>query len=176
MAGRPKRAVRRLAERLEEQPTFYDEMFSCIAGGGNMPDFCKSRGIPYQTVYSAVTNDPALSERLQQARDQKVDWHISQIEAVTDAVQRGEIDPKSASVSIASRQWLASKMNPRSWGERQNIDVQVTHTHQLHLDAIRALSARREAKRLSKVEATMITAQGASQAVTAHLLDADEIP
>lgn len=174
MTGRPKRAQRRLAERLEEQPEFYDKLFTCIAGGGNMPDYCKVAGIPYQTVYDAIQRDPALAERLQQARDQKVDWHIHQIEGVTDAVQRGEIDPKSASVAIASRQWLASKMNPRAWGERQNIDVQVTHTHQLHLDAIRALSARREQKRLAKVEAQMITAHGASQAVEAHLIDRDD--
>jgi hypothetical protein len=174
MTGRPKRAVKRLTERLKDQPEFFDRLFTCIAGGGNMPDYCKVEGIPYSTVYDAIKADPALSERLQAARDQKVDWHIAQIEQVTEAVTRGEIDPKSASVSIASRQWLASKMNPRAWGERQQVDVAVTHTHQLHLDAIRALSARREAKRLSKVEATMITAHGVSQRVEAHLEGYDE--
>jgi len=169
MAGRPKRAARRLAERLEEQPEFFDELFAQIAAGGNMPDYCKVTGIPYSTAYEAIQRDPALAERLQAARDQKVDWHIGQIERVTDDVTQGRIDPKAASVSIASRQWLASRMNPRAWGERQQVDVQVTHTHKLHLDAIRALSQRREQRRLAKVEATMITSQGGSQRVEATL-------
>jgi hypothetical protein len=49
----------------------------------------------------------------------------------------GKVDPNAARVAINAYQWLAMKLVPTVFGERQ--EVQVTHQH-LHLHALRQLS------------------------------------
>lgn len=148
MAGSPAKAERRArcAAFLADEYRVEGMLEGYGSGGLSLPDFCKTLDIPYSTVYDYLTEHPEMKRRLQSARDRRVDWHIVKIEQLATDVEEGRLHPKAAEVAVGTRQWLASRMNPRDWGERQQIDVTHTHTHKLHLDAIRALSSRREAR------------------------------
>ncbi len=62
---------------------------------------------------------------------------VSQIQDITDKLERGHIDPSSAKTIISAKQWVASKYAPVQYGERQTIDMQVSDATQLHLEALR---------------------------------------
>lgn len=140
----PKRRERReRAVALYDSPEFWHELFETIATGGGLQPFCGFKDIPYTSTWDRIAGSPELKARYEAARYRRAAWHAEQIEGLADQVTRGEIDPRAAQVAIGARQWLAGRMDPRQWGERQQVDVTHTHTHKLHMDAIRELSRRR---------------------------------
>ena len=144
MAGSPqKRARRERAAALYEDPAFWHEVFETIATGGGLQPLCGIKDIPYTTTWERIAGSPELKARYEAARYRRAAWHAEQIETMADQVQKGKLDPKAAQVAIGARQWLAGRMDPKHWGERQQIDVSHVHTHKLHMDAIRELSKRR---------------------------------
>ena len=143
MASPIKRARRERALQLYSTPEFWDELFEVIATGGGLQPHLAVKDIPYGTTHDRIMRDPELRARYDAARYRRAAHHASQIERLVDEVERGALDPKAAQVAIGARQWLAGRMDPKQWGERQQVDVQHTHTHKLHLDAIRELSKRR---------------------------------
>lgn len=49
----------------------------------------------------------------------------------TISVAESEPDPLRAALKIRTKQWIAGKLDPDTWGER--LDVKVSHTHQLQI-------------------------------------------
>jgi hypothetical protein len=49
------------------------------------------------------------------------------------------MEPQRAKVALDARRWLASKMDPTRFGDRQRIDLTTTDLTKLHLDAIKEL-------------------------------------
>ena len=160
MPGSPKKRERReRAVTLYQSPEFWHELFETIATGGGLQPFCGTKDIPYSSTWDRIVADPELKQRYEAARYRRASWHAEQIEKLADQVTSGELDPRAAQVAIGARQWLAGRMDPKQWGERQNIQVDHTHTHKLHLDAIRALSKQRTALPAAAKELPVLDAE-----------------
>ncbi|TXG77603.1 hypothetical protein E6Q11_02420 [Candidatus Dojkabacteria bacterium] len=69
-----------------------------------------------------VFNDPELSAEYARAQEARAELFADQIVEISD----NEIDPQKARNRIGTRQWYASKMQPKKYGERITHDVNQT--------------------------------------------------
>ncbi len=159
MSSPKKRERRERALALYNDEAFWHEVFETIATGGGLQPLCGMKDIPYSSTWDRIVASPELKARYEAARYRRAAWHAEQIEQLADQVTRGELEPRAAGVAIGARQWLAGRMDPKHWGERQQIDVSHVHTHKLHMDAIRELSRRRTSlpPRGDVIDATVVS-------------------
>lgn len=138
MAGRPKMRERRERSlRLKGKPEFWDELFEQIANGMALMEFAQIHDLPYTTVREWVLKDEELSKRFAHARSLRADRNAARIEKLALEVENGGLDPQRAKVSIDARKWIAERMDPQLFGQKQSVDVQVTDATKLHLEALK---------------------------------------
>ena len=116
---------------------FWDKIMDGYAEFGSLPKMAKEISVPYKQLYQKITTDPDLKERYESARKAYAEMTVDQIREINDKLEQGFIDPSAAKTLINSKQWIASKYSPILYGERQTIDMQLTDSTQLHLEALR---------------------------------------
>jgi hypothetical protein len=138
MAGRPKMKERRERSlRLREKPEFWDALFEEIAGGMALMEFARIHDLPYTTVREWILKDDALAQRFAHARSLRADRNAAAIERLAQEVEDGGLDPHRAKVSIDARKWIAERMDPQAFGQKQALDIKVQDVSKLHLEALR---------------------------------------
>jgi hypothetical protein len=120
-----------------DDPEFWDKIFDGYAEFGSLPKMAKELEIPYKRLYYQISNDKELNNRYKEAKKAYAEMTVSQIQDITEKLEKGHIDPASAKTIIGAKQWVASKYAPIEYGERQTIDMQVSDATQLHLEALR---------------------------------------
>ena len=138
MAGTPVRRARRAREhRMFDDTEFWDKIFDGYAEFGSLPKMARELEIPYKRLYYQISNNSDLNARYMEAKKAYAEMTVSQIQDITDKLEKGHIDPASAKTIISAKQWVASKYSPIQYGERQTIDMNVSDATQLHLEALR---------------------------------------
>lgn len=149
-AKRPKRRVT-LAQEVQikqparngrpskKTPAIIDEIIAGVASGRSLANVVASDpGMPdARSVYRWLNEDDDFRLAYLRACSNRSLVYADTIGDIAQAVLAGKIDPNGARVAIDSYKWLASKLVPTTYGERQ--EVTVTHQH-LHLHALRQLS------------------------------------
>tara|TARA_Y100001963_G_scaffold8495_1_gene11028 strand:+ start:3150 stop:3578 length:429 start_codon:yes stop_codon:yes gene_type:complete len=120
-----------------DDPEFWDKIFDGYAEFGSLPKMAKELQIPYKRLYYQISNDKELNNRYKEAKKAYAEMTVSQIQDITEKLEKGHIDPASAKTIIGAKQWVASKYAPIEYGERQTIDMKVSDATQLHLEALR---------------------------------------
>ena len=69
-------------------------------------------------------NDRPLIEQYSHARERQADYYAEKILEVADT----EEDVNRARLKVDSLKWIASKLKPKTWGDRQIVDQNVTIT------------------------------------------------
>jgi hypothetical protein len=57
------------------------------------------------------------------ARQDAADTLADQIRELAGRVERGELEPNAGRVAIDALKWIASKLKPREYGDRAQLDV-----------------------------------------------------
>ena len=78
--------------------------------------------------------------------------HAERIDELAEMAVNGELPPDAARVAIDAKKWTASRLLPKIYGDRTQVDATVTHTHTLHLEALKELSERAKAARPGIIE------------------------
>tara|TARA_R110002020_G_scaffold474945_1_gene708005 strand:- start:3398 stop:3823 length:426 start_codon:yes stop_codon:yes gene_type:complete len=120
-----------------DDPEFWDKIFDGYAEFGSLPKMARELQIPYKRLYYQISNNKDLNNRYKEAKRAYAEMTVSQIQDITEKLEKGHIDPASAKTIIGAKQWVASKYSPIEYGERQTIDMQVSDATQLHLEALR---------------------------------------
>ncbi len=120
-----------------EDPEFWDKIFDGYAEFGSLPKMAKDIEVPYKKLYHKITTTPDLKERYDVARQAYAEMTVDEIKSINNKLEVGQLDPQTAKTLINSKQWIASKYSPIAYGERQTIDMQVTDSTKLHLEALR---------------------------------------
>ena len=132
-----------------------------IALGRAVINVCKDEDMPsFDMVWRWVNEDEEFSERYARAIQQRALAHADEITVISQEVREGRMPPDAARVVIDAMKWTASRLLPKTYGDKQIVEANVTHTHQLHLDALRALSARRSGNDLGYIDAQVIDITG----------------
>ncbi|MAG64745.1 MAG: hypothetical protein CMK74_02565 [Pseudomonadales bacterium] len=148
-----------------ESPEFWDSVFDAISSGISLMEFCQVEDVPYTTVQGKMRRSPELTAKLGRARENRALVHAERMEDIANRVESGELDPKRASVSLQARQWLASRMDSKQWGDLQKVqaDIKVTDVNQIYLDQLKGLMAKREPKVINPEDADILRTNEAEE-------------
>lgn len=84
-----------------------------------MRAICREDRMPdRQTVDRWALADEAFAAKRTRAREAQADNEHDKMAEIEDGVLAGKIDPKAARVVISSKQWRASKLAPKKYGDR----------------------------------------------------------
>jgi len=133
------RRERWLAKSADED-LLQQELIDCVCQGESLHAWCKRHDFPYTTVKEWIHRVPERKEKYEQARIDRAEWHIADIEEMLTEVRESKLDPAAARVIAENRRWIASRMDPHLWGEKMQINAEV-NVGQRYLEAIKALTS-----------------------------------
>jgi hypothetical protein len=121
-------------------PAVMDEIIAGVAGGRSLANVCKdNEALPdVRNVYRWMDQDEGFRLRYLRACANRSLVYADTIGDIASATLDGRVDPNAARVAINAYQWIAARLVPDTYGERQ--EVTVNHQH-LHLHALQQLSA-----------------------------------
>lgn len=93
-----------------------------VAGGGNLFRYLKDIGLPNIRFYELVESIPVLSGEYARAKRARAEFVAQDIVEIADT----EEDAQRARNRIQARQWYASKILPKEYGDRMDINVSQT--------------------------------------------------
>ncbi len=128
-----------------------------IANGRSVANVCKDEDMPDdRSIWRWLSEDEEFGRDYARAIQARAMAHADGIIDLEAKLLRGEIPPDVARVALDARKWTASRLLPKVYGDKQIVEANVTHTHQLHLDALRALSNRRSGNDLGYIDGQAI--------------------
>jgi len=101
-------------------------------------DWCPSE----YTVYNWLDKQPQFAKQYARAREQQQEVFAAEVISIADT----EPDPARARNRMDARKWYASKVAPKKWGDRVEIDARVETTGATS-EALVAFLAALEAKK-----------------------------
>jgi hypothetical protein len=125
--------------KLLSDPEFWDKIFKVISAGESTKSVSRHFDMPYNKMLSYIKADMGLSQRYEDARSARAMFHAERIEKIANDVEVGDLDANAARVSLDARKFLASRLDPHIWGDKQRVDITTTDVTKLHLEAIREL-------------------------------------
>jgi len=138
-------------------PDLLKEFCRRIAGGRSVANVCKDEDMPEdRAIWRWLSEDETFSRDYARAIQARAMAHADMISDVTFGILSGKIPPDRGRVALDAMKWTASRLLPKIYGDRQQVDVEVQHTHTLHLKALRALSNMRSGNESGYIEAQPI--------------------
>lgn len=138
-------------------PELIDEICIRIASGRSLLSVSKDEDMPdHATIWRWMHAEEDFRDKYARAIQTRAINHAEEISETIQQVKRGEIPPDVGRVTIDGMKWVASRLLPKVYGDKQIVEANVTHTHQLHLDALRALSARRSGNDVGYIDGQAI--------------------
>jgi len=130
-----------MAYDVEEVTEIQEKVITEIQTGRSLRQVCQDDGMPdFRTVQRWIVSDGQFAVRYARARMAQADVLFDRMEAVEEAVSAGTMDSHAARVVLDSMRWRASKLAPKVYGDR--LDVQVSDTRISISGALAAAQAR----------------------------------
>jgi hypothetical protein len=123
----------------KEQRTKFNIVCRRMANGKSLREACKMGKVPIaETIRVWLRDDESGTLPVQYARacDERAGFHADEIIAIADEAK----DANKARVQIEARKWVASKLDPKKYGDKQTLDV--NHGLQLRTPAEAETAAR----------------------------------
>jgi len=142
----------------QEHPIFM-EIVSRVTAGKSLSTVLRDEGMPdWSTFYAMLEQDPKLRQAYDKAVQDRADRMADEILELSDMEMPEGLEGAMASawvqqkrMQVDARKWIASKLKPRTYGDR--IDVAVTDTRISVIDALEAAQSR-VAKQLTVQDVT----------------------
>lgn len=95
------------------------EICERIAAGDSVKSICREDDMPNEcTVYKWVNDVPEFAKQYAHARERQADFYADDIIRIADECE----DPQKARVQIDARKWKASKMAPKKYGDKLDVE------------------------------------------------------
>lgn len=113
----------RPSEYTDEQA---DHLCGWIACGGSLRGWCKETGRTPDTVYRWMRQDAQFHARYARAHEDRADTLTDEILEIADEASKlPSIEGVAAAkLQVEARKWIASKLRPQKWGDKQLIEHQ----------------------------------------------------
>lgn len=124
-------------------PEIGDQICELLAEGMSAVRACKELGVALRTFYQWQREYPEFLAQVSRAREDQADTFADQM---CDIAEFDE-DVQRAKLKIDARKWVASRMKPKSWGDR------VTTEHEAGesiADVLKAISSGKNALDLAR--------------------------
>jgi hypothetical protein len=124
-------------------PELVDEICLRVAQGRSVNSISQDEDMPdAKSIWTWLNRDEVFLQKYTRAIQQRALNHADRIAEVSAAVLAGKIPPDAARVALDAMKWTASRLLPKVYGDRTQIDATVTHTHTLHLEALKELAGK----------------------------------
>ena len=111
----------------QDKNLIMDRIMAELETGRSLVQVCKDSGMPdRETVSRWMRDEPGYAAKYAYARAMQADTLFSEMADVEAKVQSGTMDSHAARVVLDSMRWRASKLAPKVYGDR--LDVQVSDT------------------------------------------------
>lgn len=101
-----------------------DKICELIANGMSLRAVCSQEGMPSAfTVCKWLSENEEFSKQYARAREEQADSFADEIIDIADSVAPEAGEVAKAKLQIDARKWKASKMAPKKYGDKQEIDV-----------------------------------------------------
>ena len=143
MTGRP----------TKKTPELIKEICARISEGQSLATVSRSEDMPgLSTTWRWLSEDASFQDDYARAIQARAMAHAERIDDLAEQAVRGEIPADVARVAIDAKKWTASRLLPKLYGDRTQVDATVTHTHTLHLEALKELANRVTGTRSGYIE------------------------
>ena len=95
--------------------------------------------IPKPTLWDWIQRDQDLMTQYGEAQQSRAMYDAHSVEELIEKVERGEMDPHVARISIDARKWLAAKFYPKMFSDRHMLDVETWDLSLEHLNALKSM-------------------------------------
>lgn len=147
MTGRP----------TKKTPELIKEICARISEGQSLATVSRSEDMPgLSTTWRWLSEDESFQDDYARAIQARAMAHAERIDDLAEQAVRGEIPADVARVAIDAKKWTASRLLPKLYGDRTQVDATVTHTHTLHLEALKELANRVSGTQSGYIEAQAI--------------------
>lgn len=110
--SRPSSYTHEIAERICDE----------LSRDRSMRAICKDEGMPdRRTVERWMESDPAFAAKCARARQSQADHIFDDIKRLERKTESGALDPAAARAILSSKQWRASKLAPKKYGDRTTL-------------------------------------------------------
>ncbi len=104
-----------------------EQVCQAIADGESARQAIAKAGISRTAFYAELAAEGSLlPNQYARAMEIRADWHAQRIEDIADRVESGELAPDQARVAIDARKWTASKLRPKVYGDKLQVDQDTT--------------------------------------------------
>jgi hypothetical protein len=94
-----------------------------LVNGESMRGICKDKDMPsHDTICRWLATIPDFAERYARAREDQAETLADEIVYIADNCT----DPNKAKLQVDARKWVASKLKPKRYGERIDVNQQTT--------------------------------------------------
>ena len=108
-----------MGKRIDWTQAQKDEFLEHIACGDDMVTACSRMDITDRTVYRMLNRDPEFQVQYAKARERQQEAYMDKIIRMADEATSD--DWQVVKLRIWTRQWVASKLAPKKYGERKVI-------------------------------------------------------
>lgn len=139
MAGSPvKRERRNRWQALQADPDFAQDCINRIACGDSIRALAAEHDIPISTFHDWIVNEHG--DAIASARRALAANLADLMMLSAERVEAGELDPKAASTAASIRQWLASRYDRATFGDKSRVDMTIGGVVDMHVAAVRELA------------------------------------
>lgn len=108
MTGRP-------TDYTEDQA---DSICTWVAEGGSLLSWTRENNVGLSTVYQWLRKQPSFAENYARAREDAADTLVDRLLEIADT----EDDAQRAKLKCDNIKWVASRMKPKNYGDRQHLE------------------------------------------------------
>ena len=103
---------------LTNHPDRVEEILARLSDGETLTGICQELGCSPSAVTHLADRDPDFAQRYARARQMQADALAEDVVRIADE----EPDPAKARVRTDARKWLASKVNPAKFADKQQLE------------------------------------------------------
>jgi hypothetical protein len=95
-----------------------------VAAGGSLKAYCRDHGRSMGTVYRWMRETTGFQARYAQAHEDRADSLTDEMMDIADgaAVDASIEGVAAAKLRVETRKWIASKLRPTRWGDKQTVE------------------------------------------------------
>lgn len=115
---------RRLGRPTDYTKDMADKICEKISGGLSLRAICAEAGMPARgTVYRWLIENADFQDQYTRAREKQADYFAEEIIEIADSAEADSAAVAKARLQVDARKWAASKIAPKKYGDKQEIDV-----------------------------------------------------
>lgn len=127
----------------KKTPQLIEEICLRVAQGRSIMSIGKMEDMPDdRSIWTWLNQDEEFLRHYTRAIQARAIIHAERIDELAEMATKGEIPADVARVAIDAKKWTASRLLPKLYGDRTQVEATVNHTHTLHLEALKELADR----------------------------------